>query len=65
MIKTQYPYIDDNGNSRTGLIKTYTDDEDKVLLQVETNIIYGNEVIDVYPCRFTYKEIDIPEEEEL
>ena len=64
MIKTQYPYIDDNGQIHNNLIKTYTDTENKVLLQVETGIIYGTEVIDVYPCRYTYDEVDEPEPEE-
>lgn len=61
MIKTQYPWIDDLGNEREDLIKTYTDDETKVLLQVETGYMY-DVAIDVYPCRFTYQEVDKPEE---
>ena len=58
MIKTEHPF---EGNE--GLIKTYTDLEGKVLLQVETGIVYGNEVIDAYPCRYTYEEVDNPDEE--
>lgn len=63
MIKTQYPYIDDNGRTHETLIKTWTDDETKVLLQVETGAMY-DEAIDLYPCRYTYEEIDKPIEEE-
>ena len=64
MIKTQYPYIDDFGNERNDLIKTYTDDpEHKMLKQIETGAIYA-EAIDVYPCQFTYEEVDIEIEEE-
>lgn len=57
MIKIQYPYVDDNGNAHNTLVKTYTDKEGYVLLQKETNIIYGNVVIDLYPCQFTYEEV--------
>ena len=52
MIKTEHPY---NGNEK--LIRTYTDDDTKVLLQNETGVIY-NQAIDVYPCRYTYTEVD-------
>ena len=63
MIKTQYPYIDDFGQERLDLIKTYTDTPGKCLRQIETGFIY-DEAIDAYPLRFTYEEIDIPTEEE-
>lgn len=65
MIKVQYPYIDDNGNERPELIKHYTDDETKILLQVETGYLY-DEAIDIYeePLKYTYEEIDRPVEEE-
>ena len=52
MIKTEYPY---NGDEI--LIRTYTDDETKQLLQVETETRY-NVAIDVYPCKYTYTEVD-------
>ena len=63
MIKTQFPYIDDNGREHADLIKTWTDNSEKVLLQVETGAMY-EEAIDLHPCRFTYQEIDRPVEEE-
>lgn len=63
MIHTQYPYIDDNGRTHETLIKTWTDDETKTLLQVETGAMY-DEAIDLYPCAYTYEEIDKPIEEE-
>lgn len=59
-IKTQYPYIDENGNERNDLIKHYAEDENGnryYILQVETNIEYS-EAVDVYPCRYTYKATD-------
>lgn len=52
MILTEHPF---NGNKT--LIRTYSDNVNKALLQVETNAIY-DEAIDVYPSRFTYAEID-------
>ena len=63
MIRTQYPYIDDNGGTRMNLVKTWTDDPTKTLLQVETGVMY-DEAIDLFPCQFTYKEVDKPVEEE-
>ena len=59
MILTEYPY---HGNAR--LIRTYTDDPDKVLQQVETGRVY-DEAIDVYPCRFTYRETEKTDEENV
>lgn len=52
------------------LCETFTDDETKVLKQVETGIVYGSSVIDVIAgykggkpySRFTYIEVDKPEE---
>ena len=58
MLKEQYPYIDENGNERAKLIKHYSD-SNKYILQVETGIEY-TEAIDVYPCPYTYVEIDKP-----
>lgn len=63
MLKEQYPYIDDKGVVHNDLIKHWTDDETKILLQVETGTMY-DEAIDIYPCPYTYQEIDKPEEEE-
>ena len=57
MISTEYPY---KGNAR--LIRTHTDDPDMVLQQVETGRVY-DEAIDVYPCKFTYREIEKADEE--
>ena len=63
MIQAQYPYIDDNEKTHSNLIKHWTDDpEHKTMLQVETGAIY-DEAIDIYPCHYTYEEIDKPEEE--
>ena len=63
MILTQHPYVDDQGISHETLIRTYTDSEGKILQQVETGFLYL-EAIDVYPCAFTYIEVDIPLEED-
>ena len=63
MIHTQQPFIDDEGVEHADLIKHWTDDENKVLLQVETGYVYG-EAIDLYPCPYTYEEIDKPKEDE-
>lgn len=64
MLKEQYPFVDDNGVTHNNLIKHWTDDpEHKTLLQVETGAMY-DEAIDLYPCAFTYEEIDKPEPEE-
>lgn len=52
MILIEHPF---NGNKM--LIRTYSDNSNKALLQIETNAIY-DEAIDVYPSRFTYVEID-------
>lgn len=41
------------------LIRHYSDDDTKMLLQVETGEIYG-EAVDIVPCRFTYEETEIP-----
>ena len=38
-------------------------DESKTLLQKETGYTY-DVAIDLYPCRYTYEEIDKPEEPE-
>ena len=54
------------------LCETFTDDENKVLLQIPTGAIYGRSVIDVIAgykdgkpySRFTYVEVDKPEEPE-
>ena len=44
------------------LIKTYSDNPDKMICQVETGVIYS-EAIDI-PGRFTYEECDPPVEEQ-
>lgn len=64
MLRTQYPYIDDNHVVHTDLIRTYSDAENGFVKQIETGIIYG-EAIDIYPCSMTYEEVIIePEPEE-
>lgn len=60
-IKTEYPYIDDNGEKNSNIIKTYAEDENSVrykIKQIETGIIY-DEAVDIYPCRYTYVATDI------
>lgn len=44
------------------LIKHYSD-EGWMLMQEETGMMYADPV-DVYPCRYTYTETDIPVEAE-
>lgn len=52
------------------LCETFTDDKTKILKQVETNIIYGEFVIDIIAgfngdkpySRYTYEEVDKPED---
>lgn len=50
MILTEHPFKG-NGN----LIRTYTDDPTKALLQLQTGAVY-EEAIDVFPSRFSYEE---------
>ena len=55
-IKTQYPYVDENGVSHPNLIKHWVEDENGNLgkmLQVETGMVYDI-AIDIYPCRYNY-----------
>lgn len=54
MIQTEYL------NDGT-LIRHYSD-SGKMLLQVETGIVYG-EAVDVVPCIYTYEETEIVDEE--
>lgn len=63
MIKTQYPFVDDNGVEHKNLIKTWTTNSKKTLLQVETGAMY-DEAVDIYPCPYTYEEVDKPTEED-
>jgi len=52
------------------LCETFTEDENKVLKQVETGLVYGSTVVDVIKgfngekpySRFTYVEVEKPEE---
>ena len=52
------------------LCETFTDDENKVLKQVETGFVYGSSVVDVIKefksgkpySRFNYVEVEKPEE---
>ena len=69
-IKTQYPFIDSDGNKRHNLIKYYAEDKEGnkyYINQVETGIEYS-EAVDVYPSRYTYVptdkkiEVETPEE---
>jgi hypothetical protein len=59
-LKTQYPFIDENGNKKENLIKHYAEDEQGnkyYIKQNETGVVYS-EAIDVYPCRYTYTALD-------
>ena len=60
MLKSQYPYVDKDGNENDKLIKHYSDNG-KYIRQVETGIEYA-EAIDVYPCKYTYEETEKPVE---
>ena len=55
MILTEHPY---EGNKK--LIRTYTDDPTKALLQRETGAVY-EEAIDRFPCKYNYIETEKPE----
>jgi len=61
-VKTQYPYIDGNGQGHDNLVKHYSD-SNKYIMQVETGAKYS-EAVDVYPCKYTYVETteDLPSE---
>lgn len=66
MLKTQYPYIDENGNERANLIKHYAENENGekfYIKQVETGVEYS-EAVDVYPCRYTYEATERKVEQE-
>lgn len=56
-LKTQFPYVDDNGKTYSNLIKHYAEDEQGnryYILQIETGIRYS-EAVDIYPCKYTYE----------
>ncbi|MBR5286219.1 MAG: hypothetical protein IKU30_04910 [Clostridia bacterium] len=61
MIKTQYPYVDEQGTEFPNLIRTYSD-EGKIIIQVETGHEY-EEAVDTYPCKYTYIEKEDPDPE--
>ena len=52
MILTEHPY-----KGKKKLIRTYSDDTSKDLLQVETGAVY-TEAIDFFPKKYTYVEVD-------
>lgn len=57
-VKTEYPFIKENGEKDFESIKHYAEDENGnhyYLLQVETGKDVYSEAIDDYPCRYTYK----------
>jgi hypothetical protein len=59
-LKTEYPYIDSNGDKKENLIKHYALDEQGnkyYIKQNETGLVY-DEAVDVYPCRYTYTALD-------
>ena len=67
MLKTQYPYIDDEGKSYFNLVKHYAEDTEGnkyYIKQIETGIEY-EEAIDVFPCKYTYiateKKVEVEE----
>ena len=55
MVKSQHPYIDENGNQREDLIKFYSD-EGCQLMQTETGLVF-DDVIDRYPSKYHYVEV--------
>ena len=61
MLQHVHPYIDEKGTAHEDLVKTYSDEGLKIM-QVETGLIF-EDVVDCYPCKFTYKEVKEPEEE--
>lgn len=61
MLKTQYPYVDENGQAHNDLIKTFSD-EGCQILQIETGLIY-DDVVDLYPSKYHYEEIKNPSDE--
>ena len=62
MLKEQYPYVNEDGREFENMISHYSDDG-KMIRQIETGNLY-EEAVDLYPCRFTYKETDIPIDED-
>ena len=56
----EYPFIH-NGTERTDLERHYSD-SGKMILQKETGVVYS-EAVDVYPCRYTYEEVEGAEDE--
>ena len=56
MIKTQHPYVDDNGTSHENKIKIYSD-KGFQLVQKETGKVFDF-VIDPYPKKYNYDEAD-------
>lgn len=56
MIKSQYPYKDNDGIVHNDKIKYYSDINHQVL-QKETNRIFDY-VIDDYPSKYTYDEAE-------
>lgn len=58
MIQTEHPYRGD-----AGLIRTFSDDPEKALLQQGSGAVY-TEAIDTFPLRFTYTEAEKGEEQE-
>lgn len=65
-IKTQYPYLDENGNEHFNFIKHYAEDETGqhyIIKQKETGNLY-EEAIDIYPCVYSYEATTIKVEKE-
>ena len=58
MIIEEYPYTNEYGVSNNNLVHYYSDKKLKIR-QVETGDIY-DDVVDTYPSRYTYEEIDEP-----
>lgn len=61
-IKTEYPYINETGESDNSRIKTYSD-EGKPIIKLSTGEKY-QEAIDTYPCKYTYIEYEEVKDEE-
>lgn len=60
-LKTQFPYVDENGKTYPKLIKFYAEDEETkqkyYIIQKETGNKYES-AIDIRPCKYTYEPTD-------
>ena len=65
-LKTEYPFIRDDGTADNGLIKHWAEDEKGIryiIRQIETGVEYGD-AVDIFPCPYTYEVTDKLEQTE-